>query len=117
MGADFKWYGNEAKKLIRGTMVQRLEKAAILVKNATKEEISEPSPPTSEPGEAPHKHTGRLRASISHQVDKDALKAYVGTNVKYGKWLELGTKKMAPRPFLSATVDKLRAAITSILKG
>ena len=39
-GADFKSYLAEAKKHVRGTAAVRLEKAAILLKNATREELS-----------------------------------------------------------------------------
>lgn len=42
--------------------------------------------------------TGRLRGSISHATDESA--AYIGTNVEYGPYVELGTRKMAARPFL-----------------
>lgn len=43
--------------------------------------------------------TGRLRGSITHTTDEAA--AYIGTNVEYGKYVELGTVKMAAQPFLS----------------
>lgn len=42
--------------------------------------------------------TGRLRGSISHARDDNA--AYIGTNVEYAPYVELGTSKMAARPFL-----------------
>ena len=42
--------------------------------------------------------TGRLRGSISHAHDDTS--AYIGTNVEYGQYIELGTSKMAARPFL-----------------
>lgn len=42
--------------------------------------------------------TGRLRGSISHAHDDTS--AYIGTNVEYGQYVELGTRKMAARPFL-----------------
>lgn len=42
--------------------------------------------------------TGRLRGSISHAIDDEA--AYIGTNVEYAPYVELGTYKMAARPFL-----------------
>lgn len=115
MGANFKWYGEEAKRHVKGTAAVRLEKAAILVKNACKEELSAPSPPVSDPGEPPHKDTGRLRASVSHEMGDDGQSARVGTNVRYGKWLELGTSKMAPRPWLSATLAKMQDAIKTLL--
>ena len=35
--------------------------------------------------------TGRLRNGISHAVSEDEMAAYVGTNVEYGVYQELGT--------------------------
>lgn len=46
--------------------------------------------------------TGRLRASISHASDENS--AYIGTNVEYAPYVELGTRKMATRPFLKNAV-------------
>lgn len=46
--------------------------------------------------------TGRLRGSISHAHDDTS--AYIGTNVEYGQYVELGTRKMAARPFLRNAV-------------
>lgn len=37
--------------------------------------------------------TGRLKNSISHQVDDDTV--YVGTNVEYAPYVEFGTGKFA----------------------
>lgn len=33
--------------------------------------------------------TGRLRGSISHMVDEGEQAVYIGTNVEYGKYVEL----------------------------
>jgi len=44
----------------------------------------------SKPGGAPHKDTGALRSSISVALDTEAIAATVGTNLKYGRWLEFG---------------------------
>ena len=50
--------------------------------------------------------TGRLRNSITHVVDAEA--AYVGTNVEYAPYVELGTSRMRARPFLKpAATDPL----------
>lgn len=46
----------------------------------------------------PNVVTGRLRNSISHAVDGDA--AVVGTNVEYAPYVELGTSKSRPYPYL-----------------
>lgn len=37
--------------------------------------------------------TGNLRNSISHLVDKDEPAVYIGTNVEYASYVELGTGK------------------------
>jgi len=42
--------------------------------------------------------TGRLRDSIQFRSDTTA--AIVGTDVPYGKYVELGTSKMAAQPYL-----------------
>jgi len=39
--------------------------------------------------------TGALKNSISHAVDESELKAYIGTNIEYAIWHELGTGKYA----------------------
>lgn len=113
-----KWHGDELAKLVRRATERNLERAAITLKNAVKEVISEPSnkgTTPSAPGEPPHKDTGRLRASISHEVDKDAMAARVGTNVVYGKFLEIGTRKMAARPYLRPTYERLKPELAKIL--
>lgn len=69
------------------------------------------------PGEFPRKQTGDLRRRIAYEVDEASLVARVGTNLLYGKFLELGTKKMAPRPFLRRTLAAERDAITRLLAG
>ena len=47
--------------------------------------------------------TGRLRNSISHAVEGDAV--YIGTNVEYAPYVELGTSKMRARPFLGPAAE------------
>jgi HK97 gp10 family phage protein len=111
------WKGNDFKKLVRMDAGQRLEAAAILLKNEIKQDLSEPSPPVSSPGTPPHKDTGRIRASISHEVDTQALTARVGTNVEYAKYLELGTKNMAARPFLRRAFNEHLEKLKQIMTG
>lgn len=43
--------------------------------------------------------TGRLQNSITHEVEGDAV--FIGTNVEYAPYVELGTSRMAARPFLA----------------
>lgn len=56
----------------------------------------------SAPGDPPAVDTGRLRASISSELARDAqgLHARVGSRYDVALFLELGTRRMAARPFL-----------------
>lgn len=73
----------------------------------------------SKPGDPPHKQHGRLRASITYDVSDDAsghVVGRVGTNLDYGRYLELGTRKMKPRPWLRRSLMESRGEIRAILQ-
>lgn len=63
--------------------------------------------------------TGRLRNSITHQVDSSAFvnKVIVGTNVEYGKYVELGTYKMTARPFIKPSIQDHISEYQSIIEN
>lgn len=71
----------------------------------------------SAPGGFPYKQTGRLRQSISQQHFPEELKSLVGTALSYGRFLELGTAKMAARPFLRRTLAEEQAKIVRMIVG
>ena len=48
--------------------------------------------------------TGNLRNSITHEVDEGEPAAYIGTNVEYAPYQELGTINMDANPFLKPAV-------------
>jgi len=63
--------------------------------------------------------TGRLRNSISHTTDEDS--AYIGTNVEYAVYVELGTvRHPQPAHFLKRAVEnhasEYKTTVESILK-
>ncbi len=47
--------------------------------------------------------TGRLRNSISNTHDANSV--YIGTNVEYAAYVELGTRRMGARPYLKPAVE------------
>ena len=67
----------------------------------------------SAPGEAPASRTGQLRGSIEYEITTD--NAYIGTPLQYGAFLELGTNKAAPRPWLKPTLSENQKAIQDII--
>jgi phage gpG-like protein len=123
------WHGPEAMDHVRGRAVQFVTRAAIEVQRRAKELLSvagsgrkkgrKAGPAVhSRPGEPPRKQTGRLRASVTHDVDAASLTARVGTNVEYGKYLELGTKRgIAPRPWLRRALAEMQGRVNELLGG
>lgn len=71
----------------------------------------------SAPGEAPAVQTGQLRNSIRDNVYSEgkSVKGEVGTELLKGLWLEKGTSKMAPRPWLEPSFDKSLGRVKEIL--
>lgn len=100
-----------------GPVAKELTRIAIKVERKAKQLASTPGRGrvygrhrASAPGDGPAVDTGRLRASITRETGKvgSVLVARVGTDVKYAKWLELGTSKMSPRPFLRPALAAVR---------
>lgn len=65
------------------------------------------------------KDTGRLQNSISHATDDNSV--YIGTNVEYAPYVELGTRRMNPRPYLKPAATnythEYKAIVLDSLKG
>ena len=68
-----------------------------------------------------YKRTGRLRNSITHETSESEHAVYIGTNVEYAPYVELGTSRMAARPFLKPAVtehtEDFKRIADSILEG
>lgn len=103
-----------------GAVGQEMERVAVEVETAAKRLLSLPGSgrvyrrhgiahQASAPGEPPAVDTGLLRASIRHEVvDEDGPVAYVGSDVKYAIYQELGTRYIVPRPYLRPALDAVR---------
>lgn len=114
-----KWHGREATSLINAEIGRRVDGAARLLRDRAKELVSRGQSvriygkaagrsrkglDPSKPGEPPKIVTAHLRLNIKKEAR--GIEARVGTNVPYGKYLELGTRLMASRPWLfRATVE------------
>ena len=60
----------------------------------------------SAPGEAPATDEGILANSIKAEID--GKKAEIVADTEYAAWLEFGTQKMQPRPFMFPAMEKER---------
>lgn len=65
--------------------------------------------------------TGRLKNSITNQIDMDENAVYIGTNVEYAPYVELGTMRQDPHPYLKPAAsehgDEYRAILKSCLES
>ena len=58
----------------------------------------------SQEGQAPASDTGRLANSIEHSLQ--GMEGFVFTRVEYAPYLEFGTAKIKPRPFLFPSLEE-----------
>jgi len=101
------WRGDAVKSEIDKAVERALTKATIIVDESAKQN-------------API-DTGRLRASISFEVDVPAKEATIGSNLIYARRIEFGHSKKAPegylRPALKENKQKVIGVIQSELKA
>jgi hypothetical protein len=105
-------------------MKKRLTEACVVVEGAAKRNVGGPgggklygSHRASSPGAFPAKDTGRLQGSI-HWIVKGwgrTIHGMVGSNERHAPWLEFGTGRMAPRPWLRRTIMEMREVVARIL--
>lgn len=63
--------------------------------------------------------TGNLRNSITHEVNLGGVgghAAYVGTNVEYAAYVELGTRRTQAQPFLRPAATEHGSTYRSIIE-
>lgn len=131
---SFRVYQDELQRLftdVNGPLARDLARRAILVESAAKINASQPHRPAppgqyggSTPGGGPAVRTGRLRASITWRFagaggflaaiasgvstalgGGETLVAEIGSNVEYALYVEMGTSRMAARPFLRPALE------------
>jgi len=122
-----KWFGPQVEAKIRDGTARRVRAAGIHLKNRIRESVGRSQPTRgaglkkvgldpSKPGEYPKKVLGHLRRNIQDEHDSTKRISRVGTNVLYGKFLELGTKTMLPRPWLSNALRDFGREVRRILE-
>ena len=102
-----------------------LEAIGMQVENLAKLELEKPKEHASAPNGKkivrPNVDTGRLVNSITHQVSPSEAAVYVGTNVEYAAYVELGTQKSRAYPYLKPAVtehvSELKSLAEDALKG
>jgi len=98
------WNGPAFVSAIRGTIAGNLPDAGEHLRDVMKQLIGIQGPPRSDPWEPPHIDTGALEKDIDFAVDTATLTVTVGSTLDYAVYLEEGTDRMEPRPFLARTL-------------
>lgn len=128
--SQVKWYGPQCTKAMRTETQKRLNKAAMWLQTFIREKLSEDQPKVrvkakgkkagyfrgfspSLPGRYPKRLSGQLVRSISWEAGSGY--ARVGTNLRYGRWLETGTRRMARRPWLTLACQAAKMQLSAIL--
>jgi len=143
MATQVNWHGDQWKKQFRSEMRKRTQAAAIRLDARIKADISQAGTletrggggrdrhgrflkgagriynfTHSAPGNPPYKQRGHLRRSMTHELvdqGQGVVIGRVGTNLKYGRYLELGTRKMKARPFLRPALRRYGPELRAIL--
>ena len=120
-GVTIRLYTKEITQSIKDTASKRMYEAVNEVRNQVNVTLSgnrtgrtykvpgtNRTYTASSPGEPPAQATGRLRQSVFTRVEGmgNQVTGRVGTELPYGLWLDEGTKKMKPRPWLERSLDK-----------
>lgn len=65
--------------------------------------------------ESPAVRTGALRRSYYTEVNRNRYEAFLGSELDYSLFLEIGTSRMAPRKALEPAFERVRAQIRAAL--
>lgn len=101
-------------------IARALEAIGLQAEGYAKDELSKPKP-HSDGTTRPNVDTGRLRNSITHSYDSFEQKAYVGTNLSYAAYVEMGTSKSKAYPYLKPAIvnhiDEYKQMVEYFLKN
>ena len=143
MAGKVKWHGDEVRARIKAELERRIQTCCLMVWNRAKQLVNTDGTGVrqssgggrnakgqfrkknkggliyganpSKPGDPPHKQRGRLLGSIAWEVA--GLVGRVGSNLDYARWLELGTRMTAARPWLRVALAQLADAIRRIMSA
>lgn len=105
---------NKVDNLINESSVYMAEEMKKSIKSGAKSGRRYGTHTSSAPGQSPANWTGKLLNSIKIQKTKGI--AFVYITAKYAEFLEFGTSKMRPRPFIFPAFIKTKKMIQDKLK-
>ena len=107
-----KSYRKEREKEILDGLQKSLEKVGLIVERQARINVTSPMPSGKSHS---YVDTNNLAKSVTHNVGQGEVE--IGSNVKYGKYLEHGTSRMPPYAWLFPAVELKKPEIIEALKG
>jgi hypothetical protein len=116
MSVRVRLYFDEVDKKVKDKIVEDV--SAITEKGYQElvKRVSVPGPPASFPGEYPRKRTGKFKSSLKWSVDKGKKEGYIWSESEVGKFLEIGTSRMKPRPWLSLIIKYMKKIAVNAMR-
>ncbi len=115
MTAKLIWNGTAAKANVRAKVAVRVKAATDTLFSALVKKMSKSSPPSSKPGEYPGKRTGRLVKTFRKEFSAKKLEGRVGSEDELARIMQLGSKNMRPRPWLSLIIAEMKTKLRGVV--
>lgn len=104
----------KAEAFMDNDVTKLLVDAVLNVVNIAKILVQTQYPPASNPGEPPHRRTGKLQSLIDiGEIRNFSVK--FGSYASYSAALEYGTSKMRPRPFMTPAIVEIQESFPTVL--
>jgi hypothetical protein len=115
MAVKLRYHDRRFRRVVRGSVADGLRRAGKLYRDECRRVVGRENPGNrpSRPGEPPRKRTGTGQANIVFEENRDvpAVRVGVTREALHMIDLELGTRRVRPRPWLLPTLIAQRAAI------
>jgi hypothetical protein len=106
-------------RLGRGSFNRNKDGKLVMVHRGAPRTNIDPTNRASVPGASPAPDTGQLRNSVDYELVSNSV-AIVGSGLDKAAWLEFGTTRIAPRPWLrpslAAIKDEIGPMIAEVLR-
>ena len=116
-GVTIHWHDKQVQAAALETMRKRLPVVGEYLASTIRENVSESTRASgpSLPGQFPHADEGNFRKSVGWEMVGSGDAVRVGSASRVGYFLEVGTRKMAPRPWLRRTFLEERGRLQKIM--
>lgn len=132
MATRITWNGPQVKQKLRSAASDGIVRASTFFHQKCRESVSRPNsgvsikgrdgksrrvyPNPSKPGEPPKLRTGFGQRNIVVEHDRPRMVSRVGVtrNARYMIFLEVGTRRIKRRPWMSATLDKYKSTLSAL---